>query len=149
VQGEPLEWVPDPPPPRGGSGSPTMGSQGSRTEHTRAWNKTQAKVRCRHMSRPGPVCIHSCSPLRRRPNATAWPIACDVSPRVEPDVRPQGYAASAFIVDKARRLSIPLAGGVPPLHLLSPVHSTGRRCTASAFNEPCPFHWQAMCRLRI
>jgi hypothetical protein len=28
-------------------------------------------------------------------------------------------------------------------HLMSSVHSTGRRCAASAFNEPCPFHWQA------
>jgi hypothetical protein len=28
------------------------------------------------------------------------------------------------------------AGGVP-------VHSTGRRCAASAFNETCPFRWQA------
>jgi hypothetical protein len=38
---------------------------------------------------------------------------------VEPDVRPLVYAASAFIADKARRLSIPLADGVSPLHLLS------------------------------
>jgi hypothetical protein len=40
------------PPPRMGSGPPTMGSQGSRTEHTWAWNKTQAGVRCRHVSSP-------------------------------------------------------------------------------------------------
>jgi hypothetical protein len=63
----------------------------------------------------------------RRPDAATWPAAHDVSQRVEPDVRPLGYAASAFIEDKMRRLSIPLAGGVPPLHLLRPVHSTGRR----------------------
>jgi hypothetical protein len=43
------------------------------------------------------------------------------------DVRPLGYATSAFIADKARRLSIPLAGGVPPLHLLRHVHSAARR----------------------
>jgi hypothetical protein len=55
-----------------------------------------------------------------------WPIARDVSQRAEPDVRPLGYEASAFIEDKVRRLSIPLAGGVPPLHVLRPVHSSGR-----------------------
>jgi hypothetical protein len=32
---------------------------------------------------------------------------------------------------------------VPPLYLLRPVHSTGRRCVASAFIETCPFRWQA------
>jgi hypothetical protein len=58
--------------PRKGSGPPTMGSQGPRTEHTRALNKTQVGVRCRHVSGPslvgsGPVRIYSCSPLRRDP----------------------------------------------------------------------------------
>jgi hypothetical protein len=61
-----------------------------------------------------------------------------VSQRAEPDVRPLGRAVSAFIADKARRLSIPLAGDVPPRHLMSPVHSTNRRCAASIFNVPCP-----------
>jgi hypothetical protein len=75
----------------------------------------------------GPYCIRFCSPPRRRPDAAARPTARDVSQRVEPDVRPLGYAASAFIADKARHLSIPLAGGVPPLHLLRPVHSSGRQ----------------------
>jgi hypothetical protein len=56
------------PPPRMGSGPPTMGSQGLRTEHTRALNRTQAGVRCRHVSGPSlvgsePVRIYSCSPL--------------------------------------------------------------------------------------
>jgi hypothetical protein len=78
----------------------------------------------------GPYRIRFCSPLKRRPDATTWPTARDVSQRAEPDVRPLGRAASAFIVDKARRLSIPLAGDVPPWHLMSPVHSTGRRCAA-------------------
>jgi hypothetical protein len=64
-------------PPRMGIGPPTMGSQGLRTEHTRALNKTQAGVQCRHVSGPslvgsGPVRIHSCSPLRRRPVAATW-----------------------------------------------------------------------------
>jgi hypothetical protein len=73
-----------------------------------------------------------------------WPIARDISQWVEPDVRSLGYAASAFIVDKARRLSIPLTGSVSPYHLLRPVHSSGRRCVASAFIKACPFLWQAM-----
>jgi hypothetical protein len=91
----------------------------------------------------GPYRIRSCSPLRRSPDAATWHGARDVSQRAEPDVRPLGCAASAFIEDKARRLSIPLAGDVPPRHLLRPVHSTGKRCAASAFNETYPFRWQA------
>jgi hypothetical protein len=73
----------------------------------------------------GPVRIHFCSPPRQRPDAATWPTARDVSQRAEPDIRPPGYAASAFIEDKARRLSNPLAGGVPPSHLMRPVHSAG------------------------
>jgi hypothetical protein len=92
----------------------------------------------------GPYRIRFCSPLKRSPDAATWHGARDVSQRVEPDVRPLGCAASAFIADKARRLFIPLAGDVPPRHLLSHVHSTGRRCTASAFNETCPFRGQAV-----
>jgi hypothetical protein len=30
-----------------------------------------------------------------------------------------------------------------------PVHSTGRRCAASALNKPCPLRWQVMCHLSI
>jgi hypothetical protein len=98
-----------------------------------------------------PYRIRFCSPPRRRLDAAAWPTTRDVSQRAEPDVRSLGCAASAFIEDKAHRLSIPLAGDVLPLHLLSPVHSTGRQCAASAFNETSPFrrrraypfHWQA------
>jgi hypothetical protein len=127
-------------PPCGGSGSPTMVSQGSRTEYTRAWNKTQARVRCRHVSRPGPVCIHSCSPPRRSPDAATWHTTRDISQRAEPDVRPLGYATSAFIADKACRLSIPLAGGVPPLHLLRPVHFAGRRRPVHSAGRRRPVH---------
>ena len=61
------------------------------------------------------------SPLRRRPDVATWLVARDVSQRAEPDIRPMGRASSAFIADKARRLSIPLAGDVPPRHLMSPV----------------------------
>jgi hypothetical protein len=91
----------------------------------------------------GPYRIRFCSPLRRSPDAATWHGARDVSQRTEPDVRPLGCVASAFIADKACRLPIPLAGDVPPQHLLSPVHSAGRRCAASAFNESYPFRGQA------
>ena len=58
--------------------------------------------------------------------------------------------APAFIADKARYLT----SDVPPRHLMRPVHSairrrpvrsTGKQCAASAFNETCPFRWQAAC----
>jgi hypothetical protein len=91
----------------------------------------------------GPYRVRLCSSLRRSPDAATWPIARDVSQRAEPDVRPLGRATAAFIADKERRLSIPLAGDVPPRHLMSPIHSTGRRCAASTFNKPCPLRWQA------
>jgi hypothetical protein len=71
--------------------------------------------------------IRFSSPLRRSPDAATWHGARDVSQRAEPDVRPLGCAASAFIADKVRRLSIPLAGDVPPPHLIRHVHSVGRR----------------------
>jgi hypothetical protein len=75
----------------------------------------------------GPYRVRFCSPLRRRPDAATWPTACDVSQRAELDVRTLGHVASAFITDKARRLSIPLAGDVPPQHLMSPVHLSAFR----------------------
>jgi hypothetical protein len=65
--------------------------------------------------------------LKRRPDAATWPIARDVSQRAEPDVRSLGHAASAFIMEKTRRLSIPLTDDVHPHHLMCPVHSAGRR----------------------
>jgi hypothetical protein len=87
-----------------------------------------------------PYRVRFCSSLRRRPDAATWLTARDVSQRAEPDVKPLGRAASAFIADKTCRLSIPLAGDVLTRHLMSLVHSTGRRCAASAFNVPCPLH---------
>jgi hypothetical protein len=75
------------------------------------------------MSEPYRICF--CSPPRRRPDAAAWPTTRDVRQPTEPVIRPLGYVTSAFIEDKARRLSIPLAGSVPPLHLLRPIHSAG------------------------
>jgi hypothetical protein len=53
----------------------------------------------------GPYRVLFCSPPKRRPDAATWPTARDVSQRAEPDVRPLGRASSAFIADKARRLS--------------------------------------------
>jgi hypothetical protein len=69
-----------------------------------------------------PYCVPFRSPLRRRPDAAAWPTARDVSQRAEPDVRLLGRASSAFIADKTRRLT----GDVPPRHLMCLVHSTDR-----------------------
>jgi hypothetical protein len=73
-----------------------------------------------------PVCLRHCSPPGRRPDASTWPTTRDVSQRAEPDVRPPGYVAPVFIADKARHLSVPLTGDVPPQHLMCPVHSAGR-----------------------
>jgi hypothetical protein len=85
----------------------------------------QAKVQYRHVPRLYPVRFHS--PLRRRPDAATWTAAHDISQRTEPDVRPLGRAANAFITERTRHLSIPLTGDVPPRHLICPVHSAGRR----------------------
>jgi hypothetical protein len=71
------------------------------------------------------VCFHSL--LKRRPDAATWTIARDVSQRAEPDVRPLGRASSTFIMEKTRRLSIPLTDDVPPQHLMCHVHSAGMR----------------------
>jgi hypothetical protein len=86
----------------------------------------------------GPVRLRHCSPPRRRPDAVAWPTARDVSRRAELDVRPPGYAAPAFIADKARRLSVPLTSDVPPQHLMSPVYSAGRDVPPR--HLMCPVH---------
>jgi hypothetical protein len=134
-----------------GTRTPLYGVRAAHSGVPRFWdreypglNQGQAGVRSRHVS--GPYRIRFRSPPRRRPDAATWPTARDVSQRAEPDVRPLGHAASVFIADKARRLSIPLAGDVPPRHLMSPVHSIGRQCAASAFNEPCPLYWRAVTR---
>jgi hypothetical protein len=131
------------PDPWDGSRTPLCGVRATHSEVTGfrdkgylGLNQGQAAVRSRHVSRP--YRVRFCSPLRRKPDAATWPTARDISQWAEPDVRPLGRVAAAFIADKARRLSIPLAGDVPPRHLMSHVHSTGRRCVASAFNVPCP-----------
>jgi hypothetical protein len=66
--------------------------------------------------------------LRRKPDAAMWLTACDISQRVEPDVRPLDRTDSAFITERTRRLSTLLTGDVPPQHLMRPVQSAGRRC---------------------
>jgi hypothetical protein len=97
----------------------------------------QAGVRGRHVS--GPYRVRFRSPLRQRPDTAAWPTACDVSQRAEPDVRLLGRASSAFIADKTRRLTgdvsprhlmahvLSIGRDVPPRHLMCPVHSAGRQ----------------------
>jgi hypothetical protein len=119
----PLGKVQDPrrrkPDPWDGSRTPLRGVWATHSRVPGFWDKEylglhqgQSGVRGRHVS--GPYRVRFCSPLRRRPDATMGPTARDVSQRAEPDVRPLGRAASAFIADTARRLSIPLAGDVPP-----------------------------------
>jgi hypothetical protein len=48
----------------------------------------------------GPVRLSHCPPPWRRPDAATCPTVRDISRRAEPDVRPLGYAAPAFIADK-------------------------------------------------
>jgi hypothetical protein len=92
---DPHVYRPDPwngirtPPPRMGSEPPTVGSQVSRTEHAQALIRAQVGVRCRHVS--GPVCIHFCSPLRRRPDAATWHNTRGISQWAEPGMMPLGY----------------------------------------------------------
>jgi hypothetical protein len=101
----------------------------------------------------GPVRLRHCSLPGRRSDAAVRPTARDVSRRAEPDVRPPGYTAPAFIADKACCLSVPLTGDVPPQHLMSPVHSVGRDVPPRHLMFPvhstgrrhaCPFCWQAV-----
>jgi hypothetical protein len=113
------------PDPRDESRTSLCGVRATLSRVPRFWDKKylglnqgRTGVRSRHES--GPYRVHYCSPLRRSPDAATWPTARDVSQRAEPDVRPLGHAAAAFIADKARRLSILLAGDVPPQHLMSP-----------------------------
>jgi hypothetical protein len=74
------------------------------------------------------------SPLRRKPDATTWLVARDISQRAKPEIRPLGRAVSAFIEERTRRLSTLLTGDVPPQHLMRPTHSAGRRCQSHPTN---------------
>jgi hypothetical protein len=136
-----------------GSGPLTAGSRNSGPKNTHALIKARQGFGVDTCLGPAwcrPVCIRFCSPPRRSLDATTWPAARDISQRAGPDVRPPGCAAPAFIADKARRL----ASNVTSRHLMRPahsatrrrpVHSTGKQCAASVFNETCPFRWQAAC----
>jgi hypothetical protein len=62
----------------------------------------------------GPYPVRLRSPLRRRPDASTWLVAREVSQRAKPDVRSLGRAVSAFIAERTRRLSTLLTGDVPP-----------------------------------
>jgi hypothetical protein len=95
-----LGWVPDP--PLCGVRATHSRVPGFRDKEYPGLNQGQAGVRSQHVS--GPYRVRLCSPLRRSPDAATWPIVRDVSQRAEPDVRPLGRAASAFIANKARRL---------------------------------------------
>jgi hypothetical protein len=77
------------------------------------------------VSRPYPERLRS--PLRRRPVATTWLVAHDISQRVKPDIRPL----------KPCGLCIYCGEDAPPAHLAD------RRCAPSAFNASCPLRWQA------
>jgi hypothetical protein len=116
-------------PPRMGSGPPTVGSQGSRIEHTRALIRAQAGVRCRHVSRPdlvgsGPIRIHSCSPLRRRPDAATWHTARH---------KPTGgtWHDASGLRAPSHSLRIRRAS----------VHSTDRRRAQSTIRGPCNYSY--------
>jgi hypothetical protein len=114
------------PDPWDGSRTPLCRVQATHSKVPGFWDKEylgldqgQAGVRSRHVS----GLDHVRSPLKRRPNAAAWPTTRDVSQRAEPDVRLLGRASSAFITDKTRRLT----GDVPPRHLMCHVHSADTR----------------------
>jgi hypothetical protein len=111
----------------------------------------RGQVSTRVQAQPGAdLSAYASAPPRQSPDAATWPTMRGVSQRVEPDVRPPGCTAPAFIANKARHLT----SDVPPRHLMRPAHSavrlrpvhfTGKQCATSAFNETCPFRWQAAC----
>jgi hypothetical protein len=87
-------------------------------------NKVRSITRSRDRGYPGiskgpvlthvrPYSVRSRSPLRRRPAAAAWLVACDISQQAEPDVRPLGRAVSAFIAKRTQRLSTLLTAMCP------------------------------------
>jgi hypothetical protein len=136
------------PDPSDGIRTPLCGVRAAHSRIPRFWdreypglNQGQAGVRSRHVS--GPYRIRLCSPPRRRPDAAAWPTARDVIQRAEPGVGPRGCAASAFIADKACRLSIPLAGGVPLSVFWVRPHTRGcpSRCFWSSTVSPTVAKW--------
>jgi hypothetical protein len=61
----------------------------------------------------GPYTVRLRSPFRRKPDATTWLVARDISQRAKPDVRPLGRVVSAFIAERMRRLSTLLTSDVP------------------------------------
>jgi hypothetical protein len=116
-----------------GSGPPTVGSQGSRTEHTRALIRTQAGVQGRHVSRPGlvgsgPIRIHSRSPLKRRPDAATWHTVRGISQRAEPGMTPLGYTT--------------LQGTRSNTHSIQLTNNGGRVLRSSGLN-----HYNPLCPL--
>jgi hypothetical protein len=107
---DPDPWDGYDPDPWDGSRTPLCGVRATHSRVPGFYDKEylglkqgQAGVQSRHVS--GPRRVRFCSSLRRRTDAATWPTARDVSQRAEPDVRPLGRTASAFIVDKACRLT--------------------------------------------
>jgi hypothetical protein len=88
---------------------------------------SQGRTGVRHRHLLGSCQARLRSPLWRGPIAAAWPMARDVSRRVDSNVRPLGHVIFAFIAEIARRLSALQTGGVPTQHLMCPVQSDGRR----------------------
>jgi hypothetical protein len=68
----------------------------------------------------GPVCIHSCSPLRRRPDAATSRTTRGIIQQVEPGMTPLGYACLRISL-RIRR---------------APIHSTDRRRAQSTIRGP-------------
>jgi hypothetical protein len=136
VRTGPPRWEPDPFARGPGRSRRGLGAPGQKV--LKALVKDQAGVRRWHVSRPHHVRLSF--PPRQRPNAATWPSTHDVSQRAEPDIRTMcrgpcraSHATiSVFNVEDARHLT----GNMPSQHLISPVHSAGRRCDYSAFNAP-------------
>jgi hypothetical protein len=134
-----------------GSELPIAGSRDSGTENTQALlMQGSGADTCLGLAWCGPVRITLLLPAQAETRCCHVACTRDVSQRAEPDVRPLGCVAPAFITDKARRLT----SDVLPRHLMrpahsvvrrQPIHSTGKQCAASAFNETCPCRWQAAC----
>jgi hypothetical protein len=67
------------------------------------------------------------SPLRRKPTAAAWLVACDISQRAEPDVRPIQLCSLCIYCGEDTPPATTLTGDAPSQHLMRPVQSVGKR----------------------
>jgi hypothetical protein len=67
-------------------------------------------------------------PLRRRPAATAWLEARDISQRAEPGVRPIKPCSLCIYCGEDVPPATMLTGDMPSQHLMHHVQSAGRLC---------------------